>query len=134
MLLNFKLLLLTCLPIGLVQGQGNSDCAQWCKKNFPKPGDVCTDPASEGKGPCFQCGPKKTSLSMQLCSGSCTDTSTDNANCGSCGKACSSGKFCSGGVCKSRACDNPFSCGGAPTFCGSGPPGSLCVCFSTSGG
>jgi hypothetical protein len=137
--------------VGVVQAQGNSQCAQWCKSNFPKPGDVCTDPASNGKGPCYECGPKRTSPSMQLCSKSCTDTNTDNANCGSCGKAvsrddlpqrtesanrkqCSSREYCSGGVCKTKACTNPFSCGGPPTYCGSGPPGSLCVCFPSLGG
>ncbi len=36
---------------------------------------------------------------MTNCSGSCTFTSVDISNCGACGKVCSPGQFCTGGVC-----------------------------------
>ena len=64
---------------------GNSDCAQWCAANFPNPGNVCTAPAAHGKGPCFDCGPHKTSPTEQLCGGVCSETSSDSKNCGGCG-------------------------------------------------
>ncbi len=68
-----------------------------------------------------------------LCSGTCVNTATDNANCGSCGKACSSGQPCSGGTCACQPnCSNkplgePDGCGGecsASASCGGMLPGS----------
>lgn len=77
---------------------GNSACAQWCALNFPQPGP-CTSAAAHGEGACYTCGPKKTNQAEALCNGVCTDTSSDNANCGSCGNACSSAQTCTSGVC-----------------------------------
>ena len=64
---------------------GNSDCAQWCAANFANPGKDCTSLAAKGTGPCYVCGPLKTTPTEQLCSGACSDTSSDNNNCGACG-------------------------------------------------
>lgn len=36
----------------------------------------------------------------QLCGGACTNTSSDAANCGTCGRNCGSGATCSGGKCQ----------------------------------
>ena len=35
-----------------------------------------------------------------VCSGTCIDTSTDSANCGTCGTACSGGTTCQKGACE----------------------------------
>ena|ERR1700744_2030369 len=66
------------------QGGGNSDCAHWCADNFAHPGG-CTSLAAHGKGPCYDCGPANTNPADMLCSGECTDTSSDASNCGACG-------------------------------------------------
>ena len=64
---------------------GNSQCAHWCADNFANPGEDCTSLAAHGGGPCYVCGPLKTSPSEELCNAVCTDTNTDNNNCGKCG-------------------------------------------------
>jgi hypothetical protein len=43
-----------------------------------KPGSVCASLAASDTGPCYVCGPKKTSSTQQLCSGACTQTITDD--------------------------------------------------------
>jgi hypothetical protein len=67
---------------------GNSDCAHWCAANFAHPGQ-CTSQAAHGEGPCYDCGPQNTVSSRKLCSGACTDTSSDPSNCGECGNVVS---------------------------------------------
>ncbi|KAJ5688690.1 hypothetical protein N7462_003082 [Penicillium macrosclerotiorum] len=64
-------------------------CTSWCSKNYPNAATNCILPAVRGQGPCYVCGPLKTSPTQQLCSGACKDTSTDSKNCGSCGKVVS---------------------------------------------
>ncbi len=34
------------------------------------------------------------------CNGTCVDLDSDDRNCGTCGKVCPSGDFCSGGTCR----------------------------------
>lgn len=68
---------------------GNRDCAKWCAANFPKPGSDCTSLAAHGQGPCYTCGPKKSSPTRLLCGGACRDTSSDSNNCGACGNVAS---------------------------------------------
>jgi hypothetical protein len=78
----------------------------------------------------------------------CADTTSDNANCGGCGKACGTDQICNGiGSCDCRVdggggysewCDgvcvpvesNPNNCGG----CGIRCPGGQCVNFACVGG
>ncbi|KAK2684885.1 hypothetical protein QWA68_016353, partial [Fusarium oxysporum] len=79
------LLLATGISAGLVNRQGNSECAHWCKDNFPSPGSDCTSLAAKGGGPCYECGAKATDHYKKLCNGMCTNTKTDSKNCGSCG-------------------------------------------------
>jgi len=119
----------TALSLAQTGGKGgNSECAQWCAANFPNPGEVCTAPAAHGTGPCYVCGPLKTSPTQQLCGGECKETSTDNSNCGACGNICPSGFECQAGVCKRQyppsTCDNVEVCGYTP--CGAG--GNFCIC------
>ena len=59
------------------------------------------------------CTPPRTQ-----CGASCVDTSTDTANCGSCGNACPAGTPCTGGTC---------SCPTSLTVCG-----TFCVDLGTS--
>jgi len=94
---------------------GNSDCAQWCASNFDHPGG-CTSLAAHGKGPCYDCGPQNTVPTDVLCSGQCTDTSSDSSNCGACGNACFSGS-CVGGQCLGPTCTP-----------GTDHPGGTCDC------
>ncbi|OKP00923.1 hypothetical protein PENSUB_7504 [Penicillium subrubescens] len=68
---------------------GNSDCAKWCAANFPNPGSDCTSLAAHGQGPCYTCGPKKSSPTQLLCGGQCRDTSSSSNNCGACGNKAS---------------------------------------------
>lgn len=51
------------------------------------------------------------------CSGSCTDTSSDSNNCGSCGNVCQSGASCVSGSCSSSGECSPSetNCGGSCT-------------------
>ncbi|PVI08117.1 hypothetical protein DM02DRAFT_648181 [Periconia macrospinosa] len=93
-----QFLLFVLTAVATVQAQGNSVCAHWCKANFAKPGSVCTDPASQSKGPCYDCGPLKTNQAAQLCAGACVDTNTDNKNCGVCGNAFTSWLVETGGT------------------------------------
>jgi hypothetical protein len=69
---------------------------------------------------------------MTFCSTACTNTTTDGANCGTCGHACSSGEVCAGGTCglvctpPSTACGttcantgiDPQNCGKCGNACG----------------
>jgi len=78
--------------------------------------------------------------SMKCCSGACTDTDADGANCGGCGVACApahAAAVCSGGACSPGACEggygdcnhdpsdgcevhvalDPNNCGGCGTTC-----------------
>jgi hypothetical protein len=65
-----------------------------------------------------------------LCSGTCTNTHSDDSNCGTCGHACdvAAGAFCSLGVCKScvpvRCGTGNCGCGGM--CCGSGSTARCC--------
>lgn len=76
-----------------------AECTTWCLKNYPNPALTCVTPALRGQGPCYICGPFKTASTEALCSGKCTDTSSDAKNCGKCGNACPQGATCSSGAC-----------------------------------
>jgi hypothetical protein len=86
-----------------------------------------------------------------MCSGGCTDTQSDHANCGGCGKPCGSNQVCAGGSCHTT-CGTQTTClpdGGAPycantatdnnncgacgTVCGSGTVCSGGKCGLTCG-
>jgi len=54
----------------------------------PAAGQVCTN----GTCDCATSG-------QTVCGNSCTDTTTDNNNCGQCGTACTNGATCAAGVC-----------------------------------
>jgi len=134
-----KLLILVLLAcgasvLGLPQTAtpgGNTQCAEWCAANFAKnPGGTCSKLAAKGGGPCYVCGPLKTSPSQQLCSGVCTDTNTDNNNCGTCNTACPAGSTCQSGACESiyLSCETASSCAGGVFACAQSP----CICIHTS--
>ncbi|PYH86792.1 hypothetical protein BO82DRAFT_388395 [Aspergillus uvarum CBS 121591] len=83
-------------------------CTDWCYKNYPNPSATCVFPALTGQGPCYVCGPFKTSQSQQLCNGACTDTNTDSKNCGACNNACQNAGKCTLGKCCNPA--GTFGC------------------------
>jgi hypothetical protein len=86
----------------------------------------CAKPS--GGGPVTQCGTGQTA-----CGTECTNTATDNANCGGCGKACGQNQVCQNGACAcgsglmlcSGACvsSDANHCGG----CNPCPNGQLCA-------
>ncbi|KAF7883320.1 uncharacterized protein EAF02_005240 [Botrytis sinoallii] len=98
-----RLFLFTLLAFGIttfathLPTRQNNVCATWCAANFASPGS-CTSQAAQGAGPCYTCGPLAANPAQALCSGTCVDTSTSSANCGSCGNSCGS-SACVGGVC-----------------------------------
>ncbi|OJJ37783.1 hypothetical protein ASPWEDRAFT_39525 [Aspergillus wentii DTO 134E9] len=114
---RFLIPVLLVLSVGVVSQVGtpggNSACAQWCATNFPNNPGSCTSQAAHGTGPCYVCGPRKPSGSTKnLCSGVCTDTSTDSNNCGSCMNKCRNTESCEGGQCRPKSnCANPSMCG-----------------------
>jgi endo-1,4-beta-D-glucanase Y len=79
----------------------------------------------------------------QSCNGTCVDTTSDNDNCGACGKSCGNGQLCQGGSCQCQdalttcgsACvttgSDPNHCGGCNTKCSAGQVCSLSVCGTT---
>ncbi len=83
------------------------------------------------------------SLGFTDCSGTCTDTQTNEASCGACGVSCSAGEVCSGGTCAltcqaglnncSGVCSNlqkdEENCGGCGVTCNAGEScvGSVCT-------
>jgi hypothetical protein len=83
--------------------------------------------------------------SSTMCGSTCADTTTDNANCGACGTACSSGEVCTAGKCAAscgggtKLCGtscadtnaDPNNCGGCGTKCGAGEVCSGGSCGST---
>jgi hypothetical protein len=67
-------------------------CLKWCLESYGKNvvgGGLCVALAALKQGPCYICGPQKVSLTEQFCNGQCDETSTDNNNCGACGKVVS---------------------------------------------
>lgn len=64
----------------------------------------------EGDGAPSSCGAPKV-----RCGDACVDTSKDTENCGSCGKACSSGDVCQAGQCKLACTDGFTACAGGTT-------------------
>jgi hypothetical protein len=71
----------TCCPSG--QSCCNGTCCPI--------GSVCCD------GTCCPSG-------QSCCGGVCVDTSSNNVNCGSCGRGCKSGEVCMNGSCQSNLC------------------------------
>jgi len=56
--------------------------------------------------------PRLCPLGLSGCSGRCVNLVTDNANCGSCGNTCPSGKTCSAGTCTLVCSPGQTICGG----------------------
>jgi len=116
-------------------GPGNSDCAHWCAANFANPGSDCTSLAAHGGGPCYICGPRKTSPTEQLCDGKCSETSSDAKNCGACGKSCPTGAACQSSSCICTNSNKPPCNGQCPDLntdnnnCGT--CGNVCPAGST---
>ncbi|KAK1749460.1 hypothetical protein QBC47DRAFT_408033 [Echria macrotheca] len=107
------------------QQQGNSECAKWCKDNFPRGHRCdCIRLAARAAGPCFECGPPAWATGhpeKKLCGGVCIDTSAGNANCGACGTTCSADQTCTAGVCVDNP-PNPPHCIDPFVLCG-----NICV-------
>ena len=88
--------------------------------------------------------------SLTLCGGTCVDTTSGGANCGSCGQACPTGQVCSASACVSGGCPagqtecnqgcvdtttNPLHCGACGESCRAGQTcvGSVCTGTPTGG-
>ncbi len=127
-----------CCPLGSVNCNGvctdltnPSTCGTTCQDAGPcQPGEVCS------AGTCnVDCSANVQNPTN--CSGTCTNTQTDENNSGTCGHICAAGQTCSGGICGAcpaaspteceapiNACVNPTidsaNCGDCGTFCAGG--------------
>ena len=76
-------------------------------------GQCCAEGVTtcQGTGRNKTCGPVTCQSGLTNCNGQCVDTLTDNANCGSCGNACS-GQFdnCVNGACVNPTCTSSCCC------------------------
>lgn len=98
-------------------GRPDAGCAVACRAD-----QFCRD---------GRCAPRCLAPEIE-CSGICTDTSSDDANCGTCGRACADLEQCVAGACTCPApfaiCDgacrdistDPGHCGGCGTPCAGG--------------
>jgi hypothetical protein len=138
----------SCRPTQLGTDTNCSDCGDKCTA-----GRMCTNgqcqcpPGSRMVGgiccPNTQecCNDAACGAGRRCCSGRCVDTSSDNANCGSCGNACTPPRTCCSGRCVDTSSDNA-NCGrcGNPCdtakgeVCTSGVCGAPCGVVQVSGG
>ena len=63
-----------------------------CGSSGGEPSDAGTDAVLPDGGSC--------PTGLTLCGGACVDTTSDDANCGACGKTCSGAQHCGGGTCR----------------------------------
>lgn len=74
--------------------------------------------------PTDDAGGSQTTCTGTICGGQCVDTTSDPANCGTCGLACASGETCSNGQCTG---------GGSTTTSNAPPQGTCSHALCTSG-
>jgi len=75
-------------------GNGTLELGEACDDGNNVNGDGCSATCNiESTATCEDVG-------LNTCGGICSDLQNDEANCGSCGSACSSGEFCSAGNCQ----------------------------------
>ena len=94
---NDRGLVMTC-PANAV---GNSSWDNTTEDYFLIDEQLCT--SSDGLNSFGTSGGNGTtcaSVGLTDCAGSCTDTSTDEANCGGCGNSCYGGELCIAGICE----------------------------------
>jgi hypothetical protein len=104
-----------------------------CSAGKAAPGDGGTGVDSTVEGGC-------PALASSICGGVCVDLKSNAANCGECGKACSTGEACRAGSCSCAgatcggACvdttRDPLHCGGCTVACKTGDDcnGGTCAC------
>jgi hypothetical protein len=109
-----------------------NNCGTFCGTNCPGPTNGSGSPGCDGQNCTIVCDAGAT-----LCGTACVDELTDNANCGSCDKACSNTQACSGGKCScgSQTCPNgccdanqvcqPAACGTGGAACAAGCPATV---------
>jgi hypothetical protein len=110
---------------------GQQDCNGTC---IPE-SEVCCPPTMTvmGAGAALAvCGDVCCGAPNTCCSNRCVNTSSDTANCGSCGNACPPLHECSGGVCV-NPCGSDKPCPNAAGTLG-GCCGDPAVCFLFAGG
>lgn len=104
-----------CGPAGCVTTSTSTahcgGCGVTCGANESCSGGRCQCGGTSGSVG----GGAACSAGRSCCGGACVDTSTDEANCGMCGRTCGAGETCSGGVC---TCGSGAACGAGQTCCG----------------
>lgn len=131
-------------PIAETDGGAPGDAPAAVDTGFT-PVDTGFTPTDTGFTPVDTGGPPACAAPRRVCDGACVDIRTDLAHCGSCGRECAAGQFCSGGSCRSTSeCAAPrmtcgesciditadvFNCGACSRRCGAGQTctGSRCV-------
>jgi len=99
-------------------GEGGVDAADEAHDGgSDAPSDALPDapldsaPEAASGTPCDTQTPCADAAGVACCSGFCVDTTRDPANCGQCGRSCSSGTFCDGTGCDpatlANVCKNP---------------------------
>jgi len=127
--------------------KGKGPCATCGSHN---PSDICCTKTNPPNGPCTGgivagcvcggCGtcdysnqptcPSSCSGSTPDCCGNtCTNTQSDESNCGQCGHACAPGQTCCSGTCRNTDTDSN-NCGACGTVC---PSGQACCQICDSG-
>ena len=140
-----------CLNIDLPPGElGSTQTAEACTANavaacknggifITEPDPECPggcDPACTGGQVCED-GTCVCPAGTTDCSGTCIDTSGDEANCGGCGNACAASETCENGVCTPPACDPACTggqvCDDGTCVCPAGTTDCGGTCIDTSG-
>lgn len=93
-----------------------------CDQTSCRPGERCRDAQGSKVCSCNDSAEAGCSATEFCCASGCTDVASNAANCGACGRLCSTGFICASGACQ---CDSAEDCGGEPVAGGeAGAPGA----------
>ncbi|KAJ9661472.1 hypothetical protein H2201_006503 [Coniosporium apollinis] len=86
---------------GFLFSRTDNDCDKWCHEKYKHNDRECKDMAKHGKGPCYDCGPKKHHNSKyEWCNDKCYDTDKHKDHCNKCNNPCDRNEDCIKGKCE----------------------------------
>jgi hypothetical protein len=88
-----------------------------CDQTACRPGERCRDAQGSKVCSCNGSADAGCSATELCCSRGCTDVASNAANCGACGRSCSTGFICASSTCQ---CDSAEDCGAEPVVGGEG--------------